>query len=288
MKLRNNENIISISIIAGVLLLVSILWMAFDSPMSPRQTGEYKIVREWELPKALEEVSGITWIAPNLLACVQDEDGIIFVYNLEKRKIDRKIDFAGGGDYEGIALVDDTMYILRSDGKLFEVQNYLQDNPVVKTHSTPFSERNNMECLTFDKERHRLLLAPKDMDLSEKEKIGIYAFDLKKKKLDPHPILYLSYSDEIFRKEKKDNEFYSFNPADIAIHPKTNAMYIIDGKNRQLLLLDSQGTPTDLIKLAKTDFNQPEGIIFSPAGKLYISNEGKKMGANILEVALGE
>ncbi|MDT0685762.1 hypothetical protein [Autumnicola psychrophila] len=36
-----------------------------------------------------------------------------------------------------------------------------------------------------------------------------------------------------------------------------------------------------IIKLSKKEFNQPEGITFSPSGKMYISNEGKP--ANIME-----
>src|SRR5690554_4222760 len=70
------------------------------------------------LPEILHEVSGITMVDQNTVACVQDELGIVFFYNLEINKIERKIHFAKEGDFEGIAKADNDLYILRSDGQL--------------------------------------------------------------------------------------------------------------------------------------------------------------------------
>src|SRR5690606_17003527 len=113
------------------------------------------------------------------------------------------------GDYEGIAVVDSTAYVLKSDGDLFEIVNYLRKDFEVKTHDTPFSGKNNMESLTFDKENNRLLLVTKDKDLESSDYLGIYAFNLVSKELETNPLIKINKSDPIFKnntKKKKDDK----------------------------------------------------------------------------------
>jgi len=291
MNLRYNENRIAFLIIISVLLLVSFLWFAFENPsLNPRLEKEnYTIVRKWEMPKELDEISGITWVGENRLACVQDEEGIIFIYDLATNTVEKTVNFSKSGDYEGITVVDSTAFVLRSDGQLFEVINFLSDNFEVKTYHTPFSGKNNMESLTFDKKNNRLLLMPKNKDLKSKDFMGIYAFSLETKKMEANPILTIRHNDPIFERKDKDDDQSTSNaihPADLAIHPVDGTIYIVEGKNPQLLIADSSGQTLKLYNLLQDTFNQPEGIIFSPEGTLYISNEGKKGTANILEVEL--
>lgn len=293
MKLRHNENKIAFAIIASLLVLVAVLGFAYKSPkFNPRlEKANYSIVETWELPNQLNEISGITWLGNNELACIQDEDGIIFIFDLNTKMVERTINFAKGGDYEGITVVDGTAFILRSDGQLFEVSNFLSDDFEVKTYNTPFSGKHNMESLTYDKANNRLLIVPKDKDLEGKDYIGIYAFNLNNKQLNPLPILKIDFEDPIFDDKKDDDDKKTsnkFNPADIAIHPLNGNYYIVDGKRPKLLILDKNGKAIRLTKLIKDTFNQPEGIIFSPEGTMYISNEGKNGTANILEVELDD
>ena len=293
MDLSKNENTIAFIIVMSVLILVSMLWFAFENPnLNPRLEKEnYTIMKKWELPKQLNEVSGISWISENKLACIQDEDGIIFIYNLQSSRVEKEIEFGKDGDYEAIAIVDSTAYVMRSDGHIFEVTNYLRDNFSIKEHTTPFDGKNNMEALTFDKKNNRLLLAAKNKDLHNDDYKAIYSFNLKTKKLNPKPLLRFPYNDPIFKKNDADDDDpkgKSFYPSDLAINPINGNIYILEGKNPQLLIIKNDGKTVQLNKLLKESFPQPEGIIFSPDGTLYISNEGKKGNATILEVELLE
>lgn len=293
MNLRNNENTIAFIIVASVLILVSLLWFGFQNPrLNPRLEKEnYTIVRKWEMPKELNEISGITWAGENQLACVQDEDGIIFIYDLTSNAVEKTINFSKTGDYEAITVVDSTAFVLRSDGELFEIVNYLSNNFEVKTHSTPFSGKNNMESLTLDKKNNRLLLIPKDKDLGSRDNLGIYAFNLDTKQIEKNPVIQIKHKDPIFKNKNKDDgkkASNSIHPADIAINPLDGNIYIVDGKKPQLLILDPKGKAVKLYNLLQKSFSQPEGIIFSSDGKMYISNEGKKGTANILEVELDQ
>ncbi|MFT6946360.1 MAG: hypothetical protein ACJARP_000771, partial [Vicingaceae bacterium] len=72
----------------------------------------YTVVNTWNLPKELSEISGMVWLRDDLLACVQDEEGVIFIYDLDKKQITSRVLFAGAGDYEGIAIHENDAYLL--------------------------------------------------------------------------------------------------------------------------------------------------------------------------------
>ena len=281
------ENTISALIIAGILILVGTLWLVYQNPaLNPRlQEETYTIIRKWDVPEELEEISGITYIGDNKIACVQDEEGIIFIYNLDTDLVDRKINFAKSGDYEGIAVADSTAYVIESNGKLHEIENYLSPSFTERIIKTQFSGRNNMESLALDSLNHRLLLTVKDHDPNSKNYKGIYAFDLESQKISTEPIFMIRHDDPIFMTGKK-GDLQEFYPSELAINPVDGNIYVLEGKNPRLLILDSKGTPIKLHKLNSKTFPQPEGMTFGTDGTLYISNEGKNGIANILEVEL--
>ncbi|MBT0608366.1 SdiA-regulated domain-containing protein [Aequorivita echinoideorum] len=288
MKLKNNENRIAFIIVASALLVVSLMWFAFENPsINPKLLKEnYTIVQKWEMPKELVEISGIAWISENKIAAVEDEDGIIFIYDLKTSQVERTINFGSAGDYEGIAVMENTAYVLRSDGEIFEINNYLDSNFNVTRHNTIFSGINNMESLTPDIANNRLLIAAKDRDLKDDGKKSIYAFNIGTKKVSKDPFIRFSMEDAIFKKNKEEKKKKSIRPSDICIHPKNDNIYILEGKNPSLLILDNDGKPLQFEHLSKETFPQPEGIIFSPNGDLFIASEGKNGPGTIQQVKL--
>ncbi len=243
------------------------------------------ISNTWELPEELNEISGIAWLQGNTFACVQDEEGYIFIYDLDQEKITTKIKFAGPGDYEGIAINGEDAYVMRSDGLVYEVKNFKSENRKISEFQTLFSEQNNIESLTFDSKNNRLLTAPKDRDLKDDNFKGIYQISLDKKIMDKNPIAKIDMNDKTFsafKNEKKINK--TFNPSEIAIHPKTSEFYILEGKNPKFIILNNKGELEKLQPLDKNVFPQPEGITFSDDGRLFISNEAKNGTATIMEI----
>lgn len=288
-----NENKIAFWIIFGVLALVGIMWYAFENPaLNPRLEEEtYTINRKWEMPVELNEISGISWISENKVACVQDEDGIIYIYNLSSELVEKKINFTKSGDFEGVAVLDSTVFAMESDGKLYEVSNYLTDGFQVNQYKTSFSGKNNMESLVADATNNRLLFTVKDNDPNSEDYKGIYAFNVKTKSIASLPVVKIPLGDPIFKPKKVDDDVEStsnFYPSDIAINPKNGNFYILEAKNPQLLIMDKMGKPLKIHKLHPESFPQPEGLTFSPEGTLYISNEGKNGTANIVEVEFDE
>ena len=280
-------NKIATLIVVGVLSLAGLILFGYNEFITKDtlqdQPVAYEIINEWQLPKELDEVSGIDWIGDNKLACIQDEDGIIFIFNLETSKVEKSIEFAGAGDYEDIRIVGKTAYVLRSDGELFEVSDFLSGNSKTKTYSNFLSEKQNLESLAWDKNNKRLLLAIKDRELKDDNYKGVYQFSLTNKELERNPLYRLNMQDSLLReRETKLNK--KLQPSALSIHPKNKDFYILDGRAPQLVIANSDMKLKKRYALHEDDFEQAEGLTFSKNGRLFISNEGKGGKANILEV----
>jgi uncharacterized protein YjiK len=246
------------------------------------------VVKRWNLPPELMEISGLAYLDESRFVCIQDESGSVYIYNTADSRIEKKIDFAGSGDYEGLALIGDTVWVLRSDGMLYEINSVQSNVPAVREFDTPLSAEHDAEGLCYDPKHNRLLVAIKDHAPGVKDYKGIYAFNLATYSMQADPVLKIDLSHKLLRgnHQKKNKNGESILPSAIAIHPLNGDIYITEGRNAKLLILDSMASVKELYHLDKTEFFQPEGISFSPAGQLYISNEGAKQPGNILSVKL--
>lgn len=259
--------------------------------------------RTYILPKSLNEISGITGTDATSIACIQDENGILFIYDLEKEQIRKQYAFYNNGDYEGIAQADKTAWILRSDGMLFEVTNFESGGGKTVSYSTGIPAKDN-EGLCFDKSANRLLIAPKSKvedKTVKKDQRFIFAFDLQSKKLIAKPAFVINVSLLIkFALEnnikipkgngnKGDNNepFLEFRPSAIGIHPITNRLFVVSGVEKMLFVFDMKGNIEFMKKLDKDLFLQPEGITFLKNGDMLISNEGQNKKPTILRFNYG-
>lgn len=241
----------------------------------------------YPLPAPLKEISALAYLNPSTLLCVQDELGELFAYNPKTRNITQRIPFGKNGDYEGLAAVGKTIYILRSDGMLFEIDGYPSSPLTTTSYPTDIPAKDN-EGLCHDAAKNRLLIAAKNRSGKEndtKNKRLIYAFDLNTKKLakDPAFILDLKKLGPLAEKagildskktDKTSSTVLRLNPSAIGIHPITGNLYLLSGPNQLLLVFDNAGTLLHIEQLDSEAFNQAEGISFGQDGTLYISNEG--------------
>lgn len=236
--------------------------------------------KKWEMPEYLDEVSGICFINDNLIACVQDEKGSIYIYNIESRSIENKIKFAGKGDYEGIAIVNNTAYVLTGNGILYEIDNFLS-TPSVTSFPLSLNKNEESEAICYDKERGRLLIALKD---HKKNKVNpnIFAFDLTSRQLLNSPVLRVNMTDDIFEKFKLDELRNYWAPADIAIDPIRSKILIVDAINHNLLELSMNAELENVIPLDPKLFPHPEGITVRNNGNIFICNDGNKEGTGSL------
>lgn len=237
----------------------------------------------WKLPETLVEISGVSVIDNQRLACVQDEKGIIYIFNLKAREVELEIEIGDDGDYEAIEIIENDGWDLQSNGTLYKVTDYLKKaEPSVKKYTTALSGKNDAEGLAYDPVTKNLLIACKgDPFLDEKKGSGfkaIYSFNLGTKLLDLKPFLLINM--DTIKYYKGDT---TFKPSGIAIQPTTGNVFILGSVGKLLLVLSRKGEMLAMIKLNPKIFRQPEGICFSSDGKLYIANEGDGQEGTILE-----
>ncbi|MFD2164610.1 SdiA-regulated domain-containing protein [Paradesertivirga mongoliensis] len=250
----------------------------------PAGSPDIQVLNKYDVPSVLKEISALVYLDKNRFACVQDELGKIFIYNSDTQKLEKEIPFAASGDYEGLAIVDQTAYVLRADGQIFELKNYLDEKPSARIHKTHLTSMHNTEGLCYDSKNNRLLIAIKDTEPQNKQYKGIYGFSLSSMKMEKEPVYKIDLNSAVLEPFKSKKQGSQMQPSAIAIHPKTGDLYITDGAKPKLLIMDQQGAIKTVKILSSKEFNQPEGISFSPEGRLFISNEGSKQPGNIVEV----
>lgn len=249
----------------------------------------------YALPHSLEEISGISWMGKEKLVCIEDENGIIYVYSLEDEKVTDTRKFDKDGDYEDIEVIGNTVYVLLSKGDIFRVKNFQKDELKVKRYKTRLSKKNNAEGMAYDFLEHRLLIALKGSPAVDKEKPfkgyrAVYAFDIEAEQLAQEPVYlvdlrsidsyrdqgsFTQFSSKLARILGITDPYANFRPSGIAVHPLTGEIYIISSVGKLLVVLDREGLVLGVQALDPVLYKQPEGICFSPGGDLYISSEGR-------------
>lgn len=237
--------------------------------------------QSWRLPPALVEVSGNTWVDKNHFILIEDLHPNLYLIKLDSKKalLEKEIPFQKNEkdkfDIEDVTLVDNVVYALWSHGVLFKISNW-SSAPDVQEISTFLSKENNAEGLCYDPVTKKLLIACKDasgLNDEKKSTKAVYSFDMLSQKLDTDPFLVIKEKD--FKTIVGDK--IKFNPSAIAVHPKTNDIYILSTRDTKCMAVFSRDGKLKSFQLIDEDLMpQPEGICFSPGGVLYISSEGKK------------
>ena len=240
------------------------------------------------LPARLNEVSGVTAISDTELALVQDEEGVVFVFDLGQRRITRQIRFGPPGDYEDVTRFGSRLFVLRSDGTLFEIQGH-SGTPPVKIHVLRLPTADN-EGLCLDARQSRLLIAPKSRlgtGRNLKDTRAIFAFDPAAAALQREPMLELSVGAiRAFAEQQagrtssgqkgkggKPLPALQFMPSAVAMHPQTSELFVLSAVDRVLVTFDTAGRVTGYAPLDSKLFRQPEGLAFLSNGDLVVTNE---------------
>lgn len=247
--------------------------------------------REFILPIKLNEISGIHYYKNNTIACIEDERGIIYLYDTEKNKINTTYKFDKDGDYEDIEIIDKTAYILKSNGNIYEVNNFRLNHAKITYHKTELSSKNDAEGLCYHSDLNCLLIACKGKAEFDDEKWKksrlIFRFDLEKKELIEKPFMIIDIEEieEIVNRSLPGERYHEveFKPSGLAINPLDKNLYVIASVGKMLITFNTSNKITNIIQLDKDIFNQPEGICFNENGTLFISNEAKNRRATILQ-----
>ena len=277
-----------------IFLSILVLFYCRDSSLDPSNglLREYDFEPEHstiiKLPESLKEISGLALISENELLTHNDEEGIIYKFNISSGEItgqfkigDEKIE----EDFEGIAAVKDSAYLVTSNGIIYKFFIPLKDERVdfVK-FKTFLASGNDIEGICYDESKKSLLLACKnDPGKGFKQVRAVYTFNLNKMSLERKPRFLISLKEL----EEKFN-IGGFAPSGIEINPINNNFFIISANPEAILELSPDGEILNALKLSNKMYKQSEGITFLKNGFMVISDEGQKNPARIAIVKFKE
>ncbi|RIV22486.1 hypothetical protein DYU11_15835 [Fibrisoma montanum] len=237
-----------------------------------------KPAERYDLTGDLTEVSGLSYYKPGRLALIQDELAVVFIFDLNrKRVVDEQI-FGRKGDYEGVEFVNGELYTLRSDG---EIYHFTPSDGSIKTLGGGGAQvrhikiglpgKNDVEGLGYDPKLKALLLATKDAAGGSDR--PIYYYGLEYGTMYKGPVLKQA---DLRAFAGEGGSAGDVKPSGIAVHPKTGEYYILASVGHRLIVTKPNGTILSSVGLNKQLFRQPEGICFAPDGTLFIASEGGK------------
>lgn len=250
------------------------------------------------LPDILHEISGLTYLTDTTIACVQDENGLLFIYDINNNKIQEQLTFNYDGDYEAITRVGRKLYVLQSDGILFEIIDFTSKDFIKYSYYTGIPADNN-EGLCYDPENNRLLIACKGKlgkGPEFKDKRVIYGFDLTSKKLSEEPVYEfdlqvikqfaldnrINLPTRIKKKGQVVDPIIKFATSAICIHPISSKLYLLSATDHLIFIFNSLGEIEHIEQLDPEIFNKAEGITFFENGDMLITNEGQDKRPSLL------
>ncbi|MDX1529907.1 MAG: hypothetical protein R3362_00135 [Rhodothermales bacterium] len=252
----------------------------------------------FELPNRLQEISGLTALDGATLGAVQDEDGDLFVLSAATGEVLRRHDFGGDGDYEGVERVGEAVWVLRSDGRLYEATAWAEEKAGAGRHRAALHVSCDAEGFGYDEAGQRLLIACKEgAGRGYGGHRAIYAFGLRERSLQRRPAYLIpldsvavrmgqsGFDAQLRRLARPVADVSGFKPSALAVHPRTGRLWVLSSVQKAVVVLDRNGGIFAAWPLPERLNPQPEGLAFLPDGTLFIANEGSGRRGTLLRFA---
>ena len=253
-----------------------------EPPTPDGTTGEpQRDDLQWKLPKALREISGLALTPDQRLLAVNDEIGVVFELDYGEGRLVGS--FGVGeppvrGDFEGIAVADDVVYLITSTGQLLRTrETHAGTSAGFTAISTGLASVCEIEGLAYDTAIERLWIACKQMLASNDGTVSVFAWDPVSNTLDEARTLRLNVrdlADAIGRKK--------FNPSAIALLPDRSGFALLTAR-RGHVTLDWSGRVVAASRLSR-DHPQSEGLAITADGRWLIADEAGDKGKGRLAV----
>jgi uncharacterized protein YjiK len=245
---------------------------AADGSVLARYSFDEASLTQWKLPKRLREISGLALDTAGRLFAHEDEHAIVYQIDYQDGRLVKAFAFGDPtlrGDFEGIAVVGATVYLLASDGTLYRAPEGDDGAHVayqrIETALAPYCE---FEGLTYDVASTDLLLACKrshrDVDADRR---WVFRYSTRSERV-VSPAIAIDVREVTARLDSK-----SFDPSGIDV--VDGHLVLIAARQRALVETDADGALVAALELPLAKrHHQPEGIAITTDGRMIIADEG--------------
>lgn len=233
------------------------------------------------LPEELDEISGIAYYPKDTSVFgIIDEDGILFKIPVLHPEQAKEWRYDTKHDFEDVVLKDSIFYALISNGSI-ETLRFEGDKIVTEKLAFEDASKkiNEFETLYYDEEVNKMVIICKKCEEDKRKKVSAFYFDDSAKTFMPYMEIDVAPVAQKLGVEKLE-----LKPSAAAINPVTKDLYIVCSVSKLLLITDRNGKFKDVFELNPKIYKQPEGLAFTPAGDLIISNESHLEGYGTLLV----
>ena len=233
------------------------------------------------LPDALNEISGVSW-SQDFIWAIDDEYGDLFKLSPKTGEISNRIKFGKNEDYEDLVILGDTAWVLRSNGDLYRVTDFLENEPKTEIFEFKLKGKKDFETLIKKPGEEVLWIICKNCEQDKKGEASVFQFDIQVGAFQKNPIATLRFGDILESSSGFPKEKPVLEPSAAAFHPVSGDLFILSSAGKWLMVTSPTLEPKSVHSLDPSLFDQPEGLSFDTAGNLYISNEAKNQKPNLL------
>jgi uncharacterized protein YjiK len=233
-----------------------------------------------KLPKDLREISGLSALQDGSLLAVADEQAQVYQIDMAAGVIRRFLAMGspvGKGDFEGIAVLNKSVYLVTSQGTLWRLAlgASAHQSEVIATDA---GERCEIEGLTAWHEENSLLLLCKTVyDAEYKNALVVLRWSEKTPEAQTEPLISKTYTELGLKK---------LHPSGLAFSVDRQNLFIVAARQKAFVEISLQGQVVRHGKLPKgAEHRQTEGVAITRQNRLYLADEGGKGHGTLTEYA---
>lgn len=266
-----------------VVLLALVFAQSAFAQTNPKTVLNSEKAQKFSMPKGLTEVSGLAVASQNSVYAHNDEFAIIYEIDLDNGDILRA--FALGdptrkGDFEGIAVEEDRVYLINSSGHLFEapIGNH-RERVKFNLYDTGVGDFCEVEGLSnAGRPGEFFILCKQARESDAMPMLSIFKWSLRERlSLEAPWFDVLSASLGIENAEK-------FLPSAIEWDDATDSYVIISARNNAFIWVTAQGEVRSQQRLTREEHRQAEGLALMPDGRVIIADEGQGKKPGMLTI----
>ena len=228
----------------------------------------------WELPKALQEISGLAFDSAGRLFAHDDEQAIVYQLDRATHRVVKRFGFgrpAVRGDFEAIAVVGGQVILTTSDGVLYAGREGRDGESVpYVTQATGVGRHCETEGMVYEPGGRALLFVCKEARTRALSgRLAVLRWSLERKALDPRPAVLVGLG-AITRKLRSS----AFHPSELVRVPGTGHYLVLSARESAIAEITRYGEVVAVASLRRGDHRQAEGLALAGDGSLLVADEG--------------
>lgn len=233
----------------------------------------------WIMPQTLAEISGLAIIDSTRLVTHNDELAHVAVVDYRRGVVTRQFSVGEAGmrgDFEGVTVAGHRIFLIESNGTLYEFQEGDEGDRVPYTeHDTQLGKECEFEGLAYDSTTTSLLLSCKRVTQGDEDRLVIHRWHLERRALMPDATISIPLAEVV-----GTQGWSEIRPSGITIDPATGHYVMVAAQQRALIEITPAGRVVRTSLLPDTH-RQAEGVAITSDGILLVSDEANNGAGTI-------